>query len=272
MVITANMKLKTMKTILNKGQMFVGIKLLFKIGLFALLAYLVIGNPMAAKAQNYDYGSVEAYINDHKQQRSLLMARATLEYGNQLLHEESSKSANDYKEVNIDLDKYTRAFDVIDLIYQSLRTAVNIYHTYDDVSETIKDYKDLLEMFNQRVIERGKIELADTMLISINYRAIGQLANETEYLYKSVCDLVVYCTGVASCTTAELLVMIDDINTSIDRIRTTIRRAYISTWKYVQLRIGFWKEKVYRTHTKRELLEGAFERWRLIGIKVIEEK
>lgn len=260
-----------MKTKLNKDRMLWGLKLLVKIGLIALLGYLVFGNPMAARAQNYDYGSVEAYINDHKQQRSLLLARATLEYGNQLLHEESSKSADDYKEVNIDLDKYTRAFDVIDLIYQSLRTAVNIYHTYDDVSETISDYKELLEMFNQRIIERGKIELADTMLISINYRAIRNIGNETEYLYKSVSDLVVYCTGAASCTTADLLAMIDNINTSIERIGKMVRNAYISTWKYVQLRIGFWKEKVYRTHTKRELLEGAFERWRMIGIKVIEE-
>lgn len=56
---------------------------------------------------------VEAYINDHKQQRSLLLARSTLELSNQLLHEYSSEATVDYKNLNVDLDKYTRAFDVI---------------------------------------------------------------------------------------------------------------------------------------------------------------
>ena len=45
--------------------------------LFALL-------PGIAKAQwTFDIVSVEAYINDHKKQRSLLLARSTLEYSNQ---------------------------------------------------------------------------------------------------------------------------------------------------------------------------------------------
>ena len=31
-----------------------------------------------------------------------------------------------YKELNVDLDKYTRAFDIIDVMYQSLRTVLNV--------------------------------------------------------------------------------------------------------------------------------------------------
>ena len=41
---------------------------------------LVLLAPISAKAQwSFDVGSVEAFINDHKQQRSLLLARSTLE-------------------------------------------------------------------------------------------------------------------------------------------------------------------------------------------------
>ena len=40
--------------------------------------------PNTALAQwGFDAVSVEAYINDHKKQRSLLLARSTLEYSNQ---------------------------------------------------------------------------------------------------------------------------------------------------------------------------------------------
>ena len=73
--------------------------------LFALL-------PGIAKAQwTFDIVSVEAYINDHKKQRSLLLARSTLEYSNKLLHEYSSKEVGSYKELNIDLDRIVTILD-----------------------------------------------------------------------------------------------------------------------------------------------------------------
>ena len=59
--------------------------------------------PNTALAQwGFDAVSVEAYINDHKKQRSLLLARSTLEYSNQLLHEYSSEEVGKYKELNVD--------------------------------------------------------------------------------------------------------------------------------------------------------------------------
>lgn len=150
--------------------------------------------PNTALAQwGFDAVSVEAYINDHKKQRSLLLARSTLEYSNQLLHEYSSEEVGKYKELNVDLDKYTRAFDIIDVMYQSLRTVLNVKSTYQTVSDRISDYKNLLEDFNDKVIKRKHIELADTMLISINKKAIDNIYNEGSQLYHSVNDLVFVC-------------------------------------------------------------------------------
>ena len=86
---------------------------------------------LSANAQwSFDMGTVEAYINDHKQQRSLLLARSTLEHSNKLLHEYSREKTVSYKELNVDLDKYNRALDVIDVMYQSLRAALNVHSTY----------------------------------------------------------------------------------------------------------------------------------------------
>ena len=71
--------------------------ILIAITLLALL-------PDVAKGQwTFDIVSVEAYINDHKKQRSLLLARSTLEYSNQLLHEYSSEATVDYKNLNVAL-------------------------------------------------------------------------------------------------------------------------------------------------------------------------
>lgn len=223
--------------------------------------------PQMTKAQwAFDFVSVEAYINDHKKQRSLLLARSTLELSNQLLHEYSSDATVEYKTLNVDLDKYTRAFDVIDVLYQSLRTSLNVYSTYNTVSDRIADYKNLLEDYKEKVLDRNKIAVSDTIIISVNLRCIQKIADEGQHLYSSVSDLVLYATGAAACSTADLLLVLESINTSLDNIERHLNRSYFETWRYIQLRMGYWKEAVYRTKTKRQLIDDAFGRWREAGL------
>lgn len=223
--------------------------------------------PQMTKAQwAFDFVSVEAYINDHKKQRSLLLARSTLELSNQLLHEYSSDATVEYKTLNVDLDKYTRAFDVIDVLYQSLRTSLNVYSTYNTVSDRITDYKNLLEDYKEKVLERNKIAVSDTIIISVNLRCIQKIADEGQHLYRSVSDLVLYATGAAACSTSDLLLVLESINTSLDNIERHLNRSYFETWRYIQLRMGYWKEAVYRTKTKRQLIDDAFGRWREAGL------
>ena len=230
-----------------------------------LLLFVIV--PQMTKAQwAFDFVSVEAYINDHKKQRSLLLARSTLELSNQLLHEYSSDATVEYKTLNVDLDKYTRAFDVIDVLYQSLRTSLNVYTTYNTVSDRITDYKNLLEDYREKVLERNKIAVSDTIIISVNLRCIQKIADEGQHLYRSVSDLVLYATGAAACSTSDLLLVLESINTSLDNIERHLNRSYFETWRYIQLRMGYWKEAVYRTKTKRQLIDDAFGRWREAGL------
>ena len=231
-----------------------------------ILMLLFLLAPLAAKAQwSFDITSIEAYINDHKKQRSLLLARSTLEYSNKLLHEYSRDATVEYKEINIDLDKYTRAFDIIDIMYQSLRTVLNVKDSYETVRERLSDYERLMGDFHEKVIRRNRIELADTLLIAINARAIRNIADESEHLYRSFSDLVLYATGAAACSTADLLMVLDAINTSLDNIQRHLNRSYFETWRYVQVRIGYWKEQVYRRRSVKEMAEDAFSRWRVAG-------
>lgn len=232
-----------------------------------LILLLFVMVPQMTKAQwAFDFVSVEAYINDHKKQRSLLLARSTLELSNQLLHEYSSDATVEYKTLNVDLDKYTRAFDLVDVLYQSLRTSLNVYSTYNTVSDRITDYKNLLEDYREKVLERNKIAVSDTIIISVNLRCIQKIADEGQHLYRSVSDLVLYATGAAACSTSDLLLILESINTSLDNIERHLNRSYFETWRYIQLRMGYWKEAVYRTKTKRQLIDDAFGRWREAGL------
>lgn len=227
------------------------------------LFVLALISAISAQAQwSFDVASVEAYIADHKSQRSLLLARATLEQSNNLLHEYSAEAAGEYKEINCDLDKYTRAFDVIDLLYQSLRTALNVYETYNTVGDRISDYKKMLEDYNERILKQNKADVEDMRILKISQNAVEMIYAESKFLYSSVTDLVLYATGAAACSTSDLLAIIESINMGLDNIRKHLDRAYFDTWRYIQVRIGYWKESVYRTKTKSEIIDDAFGRWR----------
>ena len=161
----------------------------------AILICLLTLLPSGAKAQmGFDVTSVEAYINDHKQQRSLLLVRSTLEASNKLLHDYSGDANIGFKDINKELDKYTRAFDVIDILYQTLRTSLNVYNTYENVSDRVGDYRKMLNDFRKKCLERGNIMSTDKLIITINAKALSKIADEGENLYRSVSDLVLYAT------------------------------------------------------------------------------
>ncbi len=230
--------------------------------LICLLAFL----PSIAKAQfGFDVTSVEAYINDHKEQRSLLLVRSTLEASNKLLHDYSSDANIGFKDINKELDKYTRAFDIIDVLYQSLRTSLNVYNTYENISDRVGDYKDMIIDFKNKCLDRGNIVSTDTLIITINVKLLEKVAAEGDNLYRSVSDLILYATGAAACSTSDLLLILSDINNSLDNIRTHLNKAYFETWRYIQVRIGYWKKQVYRAKSKQEIINDAFGRWRGAG-------
>lgn len=230
--------------------------------LIILTALLMLVSVNAHAQWSFDVPSVEAYIHDHKDQRSLLLARATLEQSNKLLHDYSKTANVNYKEINVELDKYTRAFDVIDILYQSLRTSLNTYDTYNTVHARIGDYKTMLEAYYDKCLSRGDIVSTDTLIISVNRHMLEKVASEAQNIYSSFSDLVLYVTGAAACSTSNLLMIIESINRSLYLIQKHLNTAYFETWKYIQVRTGYWKAQVYRAQTLQEILQGAYGRWR----------
>lgn len=234
--------------------------------ILTILICLLTLLPSAAKAQvGFDAVSIEAYIKDHKQQRSLLLVRSTLEASNKLLHDYSGDANIGFRDINKELDKYTRAFDVIDILYQSLRTSLNVYSTYENVSDKVGDYRKMLNDFRKKCLERGNIMSTDTLIITINTKALAKIADEGDNLYRSVSDLLLYATGAAACSTSDLLLIITNINNSLDNINKHLNKAYFETWRYIQVRIGYWKKQVYRAKSKEDIINDAFVRWRGAG-------
>lgn len=233
--------------------------------LFVLFLCFLPSKILAQVLVPNDIPTIEAYINDHKTQRSLLLARSTLEVGNGALHKASEAMNQEYQGINIDLDKYTRAFDIIDLVYNAVSTGFNVYRTYEDVSEKIAKYKDMLSDYHDLILSRHRVETADSLLFMVNDRAIRHLADEVQNLYSSVCLLAAYSTGQICCTTATMMQMINSIDASLDRILQIVNSAYYQTWKFIQARTRLWKGQLYRSRTMREVVDDAFGRWMEAG-------
>ena len=232
--------------------------------LYILVLFLLL--PCTMRAQwSFDVPSIEAYIADHKDQKSLLLARATLEQANTLLHGYSRDANVTYKEINVELDKYTRAFDVIDIMYQTLRTSLNTYDTYETFKARIGDYKVMLTAFWDKCVSQGDIVSTDALIITVNRSLLERLSEDGAAIYRSFSDLVLYATGAAACKASDLLLIIESINRSLDSMRRHLNSAYFETWRYIQVRIGYWKAQVYQAKTIPEIIEGAYGRWRVAG-------
>ena len=122
----------------------------------------------------------------------------------------------------------------------------------------------------EQYLKRGSIEPSDTLIIAVNYRMIEKVAAEGQNLYRSVSDLIAYATGAAACTTSDLMLVLASINLSLDNIELHLNKAYFDTWRYIQMRMGYWKAQIYNTKTRQEIINDAFGRWRESSYKAIE--
>lgn len=232
-----------------------------------LTIMMVVPSVMSAQF-SWDWAGVEAMIDDHKGQRSLLTTRAVLEQGNKLLHGYSEKTNEKYRDMNVELDKYTKAFDVIDIVFNVVSTGFNVYHTADDVSEKIGKYRVMLSDFNEKIIRRGKIEPVDTLLITINESAINDLYTECQNIYASVVAIAAYSSGQLTANVSNINLQVKRIDECLNRIRAIVNRAYFETYTYIRSRLYMWNKRVFTEKSKLTIANEAFGRWRTKGKEV----
>jgi len=234
-----------------------------------LLAFLLLLVPEVTRAQlGFDVGTVEAMIADHKRIRSVLIARSGVEQANKILHDASKDANVDYKELNVNLDKYTRCFDVIDLILQGTSTVFAVKNTVTDVSDKVGKYKDLLEDYSEKCLLRGDVVSSDTIIIGISKRTIERISDDADDIVASFkAILAIYAAGAATnvteSRTVQMIGILRDINASLDDIRMSINAAYIDLWKYIRVRTTYWKSVIYQARTLHEIANDAFSRWKV---------
>ena len=203
------------------------------------LLLLVMLLPQTMMAQfNFDVETVEALIRDHKRIRSVLMVRV---------------------------------FDVLDLIANSTTTVMNAANTYTDVKKRLNDYKNLIDEYNEKLLLRGNIQMGDTLIISVGAKAMDQIAEDGKDIYASLTAIIAYGTGKVPCNTSNLISIILHIDESLDDIRKTINTAYMITWRYIQIRLTYYKGEVYRNRNVREIGADALSRWKKSSVDALNK-
>jgi hypothetical protein len=123
----------------------------------------------------------------------------------------------------------------------------------------------MLTAFWDKCVSQGDIVSTDALIITVNRSLLERPPEDGAAIYRSFSDLVLYATGAAACKASDLLVIIEAINRSLDSMRRHLNSAYFETWRYIQVRIGYWKAQVYQAKTIPEIIEGAYGRWRVAG-------
>ena len=239
-----------------------------------------------------DLGSIEAMIADHKRIRSHVIARATIEQANELLHKEVNKTTKEYRDVNTELDKYTRLFDVIDVIVESASVVFSAYNTYDDGKEKVEGTKELIERYRQMIAEReyrlrtGIKEISnpqealdwfnnaqlpiiakDSIIFKVGEAAVSAVYEDAKDIINSLYQLALYTVPVggappAACSTATIMKILQNIDASLIHIRSVVSSAYFTLFKYIHVRTGFWTQTITPHKTIREICDDAYGRWK----------
>ena len=212
-----------------------------------------------------DVGSLEAMIKNHKTVRTVLEVRAISELGAYTYHKKTSKKITDYREIEQKLDQYKRCFEIVDLILKGTATAFHGVNTYESIKHNITGYWKLIDTYNEKILSHGAIWSSDTLIVNTSKRAVKEIEKSVLNLYKSYLDLSLIISGESECTTANLMVILNSINESMDHIDYTIYHAYLDIHTYMTIRLGYWKKEIFMARTIKEIVKDSYTRWLAAG-------
>jgi len=229
--------------------------LLISIGL------LVVPQEVMAIDIPSDPASLEAMIHNHKTVKAMLELRTLAEEGVRMYHKESMKTMEDHAAVNRKLDRYRKCFDIIDLILGGTATGFHAYNSFGNCKRNLAAYYKLLDTYSKEILLHGAVWTSDTIILNTSQRAVENVYKGASQLWKSYIELSEIVSGARNCTTSDLMLILNDINSSIDEIEGSIRRSYMELWAYMTVRMGFWKKEIYMAKSVKDIANDALGRW-----------
>lgn len=243
-----------------------------KLTYILLLSFTLLLFPEKAIALDLptDPASLEAMIHNHKTVKAMLELRTIAEEGVHAYHSKSMQTMEDHAAVNKQLDRYRKCFDIIDLILNSTATGFHAYNSFGNCKRNLSAYYKLLNTYNREILLHGAVWTSDTIILNASQRAVEGVYKGATDMWKSYVELSEIISGVRNCTTSDLMLILSDINNSLDEIDGSIRNSYMELWAYMTVRMGFWKKEIYMARSVREIANDALGRWLGNSVKAFE--
>jgi hypothetical protein len=227
-----------------------------------IMMLMLLMSSMTSVAQDGVLGSGIAIVEDHKRQRRVYALRTAIEEANRELHGLVADTVKGYKEVNFSLEKYTKSFELIQLILNGAYTAMNIYGTSNYVVGRVGDISRLLTEYYNELLSQGNIESGDLFIYEWSNQLVRGLSEDVSELVRSLGDMPLYINGKVHCTTANLLLIIDNINKTLNKIKERVAAAHMKIYGYIKARLSpFWNRRIYHSETVMTIATDALSRW-----------
>ena len=226
-----------------------------------IVLFLLLPREASASSMPTDPASLEAMIHNHKTVKAVLELRVIAEEGVRAYHRKSMKGMEDHEAVARKLDKYRKCFEKIDFILNASATGFHTYNSFQKCRKNLTSYYKLLDTYTKEILLHGGVWTSDTTVLYTSRRAVEGVSHEANRLWKSYGELAAVVTGKRNCTTADMMLILDDINLCIDGIEASIRNAYMELWAYMTVRMGFWKKDYYLARSIKDIAGDALGRW-----------
>ena len=229
---------------------------------FIYIVICLLLMPSPGRAQG-DIATLQAFLDDHRKIGSRLMTRAAVEHINEILHKDSKATCVSYDSLNVQLDKYVHAFDMIDLIVNGGVTVLNTVNTSKRVSKRLIEMKNEIQSFLEELTFRGNIMSSDSIILNRCLSCAENIRESADELMTSLYSLSQYAvpqTGRHMKTT-ELMAALDAINKCLDEIRINVDNTYTEIMRYIIIRRHYYKKSIYQAKSLPEMTDDAFRQW-----------
>lgn len=270
-----------------------------------LLALLCVTVPLTVKGQWYGsailplgdgYASdvvgttLTSLYQDYRVNGALLTSRAAQELINNEIHEKVVDVTEEYSDQALAVDKYLHALDIIDLLWNATETGFHAKDVYDDIKQTVREYKELLTKYKNLVLNNPSVHpsVADLSLVEIARSAAEDVLDECADIWRSYRNLALYIVpvplpgsdsihiSICRIKPTQLNEFLENINDSMDAIAARLRTAYRVTRSYFYARFGYFNEEVHIAYTRHQrdsirhrIDSMALERWKAVPDTVI---
>lgn len=208
--------------------------------------------------------SEEVFVYDALKDKTepAFLAHTAVEAINSKAHKGTMEKTQAFREASDSLGFYYKAFNWVDIGFNTLRFGMNVKNTYDVAKKRINGIISLLELYEKECLAHGNIEREDQEILDIGKELYSSVESDVNDISTTAVAIAGYVTLKFPCTTFSMLNDLKSLNNSLEHIQYTLNNAYKRLYLFMVTRTGLRWNMTYTPIDRISVAEGAIGRWR----------